>query len=266
VMGDREIPHFIYFRKKLMVKVDYMEPDLTKKLPQHIAIILDGNGRWAKSHNLDRSQGHIEGVRRVDEIVDEANLMGIKVLTLFTFSTENWSRPQTEINMLMSILTKVLNKKIKSLIDRNIKFQMIGRKERIPHPLLKTIENVVEQTKQNNGLIVNLAFNYGARLEIIDAIKNLYSDVRNQKVDFEDINEELFSQYLYTKDLPDPDLLIRTSGEKRISNFLLWQLSYAEFYFIEKYWPDFTIEEFKKAIIDYQNRERRYGTINKVEA
>lgn len=229
--------------------------------PEHIAIIMDGNGRWAKKRNLSRTQGHIEGVRRVEEIIDYANLNNVKVLTLFTFSTENWSRPENEVSMIMNILVSVLDKKAKKLVKDNIRFQTIGRTERIPDVLLKTINSVVEKTKNNTGLIMNLAFNYGGRLEIVDAVRKIAHQVAEGGLAINDINEQVISDNLYTAGLQDPDLLIRTSGEQRISNFLLWQLSYAEFFFSEKMWPDFTVEEFKNAISNYRNRERRYGNL-----
>ncbi len=234
--------------------------DLTK-LPQHVAIIMDGNGRWAKSHNLPRTSGHIEGVRRVEEIIIAASKMGIKVLTLFTFSTENWRRPQNEISVLMQTLIDILNKKVGKLNEYNMRFQMIGRLQGIPPDVLKTIENTTEKTKTNTGMILNMAFNYGARLEIVDAVREIASKVKQGQLNIEEITEDSISERLYTKGLPDPDLLVRTSGEQRVSNFLLWQCSYAEFYFTEKFWPEFNEQELRKAIFDFQNRERRYGTV-----
>ena len=231
------------------------------KLPRHIAIIMDGNGRWAESQSLPRAKGHIEGVRRVEEIIDTARELGVGVVTLFTFSTENWDRPENEVSLIMNILTAVLDKKLQKLKNDNIQLRMIGRTERVPKTLLETIEAVIRETADNTGLIVNLAFNYGARIEIVDAVKDIARNVREGKLEADDISEETISQALYTHGLPDPDLLIRTSGEQRISNFLLWQLSYAELYFTEKYWPDFNAREFKKAIINFQSRERRYGKL-----
>ena len=241
--------------------VDMIEQSNDKNGPRHIAIIMDGNGRWAKGRNLSRTEGHMEGVKRVEEIIEAADVMGIKVLTLYAFSTENWSRPKIEVAMLMKALEAVLNKKIQKLKKNNIKLHVIGRTERIPKFVLKTLNMVIEETKNNTGLIVNLAFNYGARQEIIDAVQNISRAVQEGQLNADDICEETINHALYTKGLPDPDLLIRTSGEKRISNFLLWQLSYAEFYFTDKFWPDFDKEELKKAIIDYRSRERRYGKV-----
>lgn len=236
------------------------------KLPEHIAIIMDGNGRWASRQNLSRTQGHIEGVKRVEEIVDEAQRIGIGYLTLFTFSTENWNRPEYEVSMLMQTITSVLQRKVEKLKNDNMRFNIIGRRERIPEPVLKAINYVENQTKNNTGLMINLAFNYGGRIEILDAIKSIAKKVKDGQMNAEDITEETFSDALYTKGIPDPDLLIRTSGEKRISNFLLWQLSYAELYFTDKFWPEFTPDEFKNAIIDFQHRERRFGQVSAPES
>jgi len=230
-------------------------------IPKHIAIIMDGNGRWAKNHNLSRAQGHMEGVKRAEEIVDFAHDIGVKVLTLFTFSTENWSRPKTEISSLMGIIGAILNKKMNKLRASNIKFQIIGSRKGIPQSVLRAIELVCSQTQNNTGIIMNLAFNYGSRKEIIEAIKTIAQRVENHDLSIDDIDEQLISDSLYTRNLPDPDLLVRTSGEKRISNFLLWQLSYAELYFTEKFWPEFTKEELTKAIYEYQHRERRFGSV-----
>lgn len=233
-------------------------------LPKHVAIIMDGNGRWARQRHLPRTQGHLEGVKRVEEIIVAAREMGIEVLTLYTFSTENWSRPENEVSMLMETLINVLNKNIARLCEGDIRFQFIGRREGIPEKVLKTIDSAMDLTKDNRTLILNLAFNYGGRLEIIDAVRKIASEVKNSRLKIEEINEEVVSEALYTQGLPDPDLLIRTSGEKRISNFLLWQLSYAEFYFTDKYWPEFGKEEFQKALLDFRSRERRYGNIEPV--
>ena len=229
------------------------------RIPKHIAIIMDGNGRWAKERNLSRTEGHIAGVKRVEEIMDHCSELGVKVMTLFTFSTENWNRPEHEIKGLMQTITAVLQAKINKLKNLNMKFQIIGRRDRIPESVIDAMNVTNEETKNNEGMIINLAFNYGSRLEIIDAIQNISKEVVDGKLKIEDINEETVRSNLYTKDLPDPDLLIRTSGEKRISNFLLWQLSYAELYFTDIYWPDFSTDEFDKAILDYQSRERRFG-------
>lgn len=233
----------------------------TRALPAHVAIIMDGNGRWAKQRHLPRTQGHIEGVKRVEEIADVANRMGIQVLTLYTFSTENWQRPKSEVSMLMNTLASVLSNKVKKLAQGNMRFQFIGQREGVPEPVLTSIDKATRLTQNNTGLILNMAFNYGSRLEILDAVRQLARRVASGELSPDQISEETMSQALYTRNLPDPDLLIRTSGEKRISNFLLWQLSYAELYFTDTHWPDFNEKEFLKAIADFQSRERRFGRV-----
>lgn len=230
-----------------------------KKIPQHVAIILDGNGRWAKSRMLPRTQGHLEGVKRVDEAIETCMKVGIKVLTIYVFSTENWNRPKNEVSMLIHTLVAVLNRKVKKMHESGVRLQFIGRRQGIPDQVVKGFHEATELTKNNTRLTVNVAFNYGGRTEILDGISQVIKDVKAGLIKPEDLSEEMFGQYLYTKGLPDPDLLIRTSGEKRISNFLLWQLSYAEFYFTDKFWPDFNEVEFLKAIDDFQNRQRRFG-------
>ena len=222
---------------------------------------MDGNGRWAQNRSMLRPQGHIEGVKRVDEIVDEAKRLGIEVLTLFTFSTENWSRPANEVSFLMNILSQVLRHKLKKLKDDNINFSVMGRRENVPDSLWKAMQDTVEETKHNTSLTVNLAFNYGSRLEILDAVCEIGRLIEQGQLTSSQITEELISQHLYTRNLPDPDLLIRTSGEQRISNFLLWQLSYAEFYFTETLWPDFNVVQLHLAIEEYQRRNRRFGNV-----
>ena len=234
---------------------------MNEGVPKHVAIIMDGNGRWAKKRNLPRTSGHIEGVKRVEDIVRVAGKMGVSVLTIFAFSTENWTRPRTEVSMLMRTLIAVLNKKIRELSKANVKLKFIGNREGVSAAVLKAIDTAMELTKDNTGLILNIAFNYGGRSEILNAIQRIAADVKNNKLNINNITEESVNEALYTRGLPDPDLLIRTSGEQRISNFLLWQLSYAELYFTEKFWPDFTEDEFKKAIEEFQSRERRYGNI-----
>ena len=231
------------------------------KIPQHVAIIMDGNGRWARSRNLPRTSGHLEGVKRVEDAVAFASKKGIKVLTLYAFSTENWSRPAHEVNMLMSTFITVLNKKIKNLNENGIRIQFIGKRDGVPESVLKVIEKASTSTQKNKGLVLNIAFNYGGRQEILEAVKKIFQSVERHELNLADLSLESFGDFLYTKGLPDPDLLIRTSGEKRISNFLLWQLSYAEFYFTEKFWPDFNDEEFEKALTDFKSRDRRYGKV-----
>jgi len=225
----------------------------------HIAIIMDGNGRWAKKRNLPRTHGHIEGVKRVEEIVQAASEMGIKVLTLYAFSTENWTRPEDEVSMLMRTLISVLNKKIRRLNKANIKLQFIGRKEGIPKAVLKTIDSATQLTKNNTGMILNVAFNYGGRIEILDAVKKIATEVNERKIKVSNINEDVFNEALYTKGLPDPDLLIRTSGEQRLSGFLIWQSAYSELVFMDVFWPEFRKIDFMRAIRTYQRRKRKYG-------
>lgn len=234
-----------------------------KRLPKHVAIIMDGNGRWAKSHNLPRVVGHREGAKRVRKIVEVSKNLGIKVLTLYAFSTENWLRPKTEIRSLMKLLVMFLRKEIKALKRDNIKLIYSGDISNFPETVHKEVLRAVEETKSNTALILNLALNYGSRDEIIRAVNRILSERLKSSASFakkiEPLTPEIFSQYLYTVSLPDPDLLIRTSGEKRISNFLLWQIAYTELYFTSILWPDFNEGYFLDAIIDYQRRERRFG-------
>jgi undecaprenyl diphosphate synthase len=233
-------------------------------IPKHVAIIMDGNGRWAKQRNLPRTAGHRVGIDRVEEILNAALEIGIEVITFFAFSTENWLRPKKEVNMLMQALSRFLGRKINKLNKNNIKLKVIGRKEPLPEDLWEKIKDVEEKTKKNSGLLLILALNYGSRYEILDAAKHLATCALKGEVNLDNIDTEGFSQYLYTAGIPDPDLLIRTSGEMRLSNFLLWQLSYAEFYFPKIYWPDFRSEDLKEAIRVYQERKRRFGGIKEV--
>ena len=232
-----------------------------EKIPRHVAVIMDGNGRWAKKKHMPRSYGHLQGVKRVDEIVAAARRMGIKFLTLFTFSSENWNRPQKEVALLMRVLSQSLERKIEELDKAQIRFQVLGREEGVPQELLKRLRAAQEATRHHSAMTLSLAFNYGARQEIVDAVQKIAREVKEGRRAVEAITEESVGQSLYTHGMPDPDLLIRTSGEQRISNFLLWQLSYSELYFTEKHWPDFSKKEFEKAIADYGKRERRYGNI-----
>lgn len=229
------------------------------KLPKHIAIIMDGNGRWAKSKGKIRIQGHEEGVKRVKEIIQAAAVNQIEYLTLYTFSSENWNRPKMEVEALMMMLLKGLKRELKQMHENGIKFSVIGDLERFPEALVKEIEKAEELTKDNKGLTVSLALGYGGQGEIVEAVKKIAKKVKEQQLEIEQINKEIFEQNLYTKGMPEVDLLIRTSGETRISNFLLWQIAYAELYFTGVYWPDFTKEEFEKALLNYQSRERRFG-------
>lgn len=230
--------------------------------PRHIAFIMDGNGRWAKEKGLPRTAGHRQGVQRVKEIVRAAAEAKIEAVTFFAFSTENWQRPKKEIDILMRFLDSFLDKEIKGLHKKNIKFLVIGRQSPLPENTLKKIKAAQDLTSGNTGMALVLALNYGARQEIVDAAQKICRLAREGSLDIENLSEDDFSRCLYTAGLPDPDLLVRTSGEMRISNFLLWQLSYAEFYFPKIYWPDFSKEELSKAIGVYQERERRFGRIN----
>ena len=230
-------------------------------LPRHIAIIMDGNGRWAKKRGLPRALGHREGVERVREIVKSAGDLGIKVVTFFAFYTENWNRPKKEVDTIMQYLDNFLEHQVGELDENNVRFMVIGRDEPIPGYLQKKIKAAEEKTRDNTGVTMILALNYGARQEIVDAVKSFTADVLRGETSIEELDTDAFSRYFYTAGLPDQDLLIRTSGEMRISNFLLWQLSYAELYFSKKYWPDFKRKDLEEAIREYQKRERRFGGI-----
>jgi undecaprenyl diphosphate synthase len=229
------------------------------RIPQHVAIIMDGNGRWARARALPKIAGHRAGVKSAREVIKAAGELGIKALTLYTFSTENWKRPRKEVEALFGLLEEYLDKEMDTLNKNNIRFNVIGDMEALPEGVRKKIEKAIEITKDNTGLVLNLALNYGSRDEIINAVRRISEDVRDAKVSPGDIDEKLFSGYLYTAGQPDPDLLIRTSGEFRISNFLLWQLSYAELYITKKLWPDFGKDDLKKAVAEYGRRERRFG-------
>jgi len=230
-----------------------------KNPPKHIAIIMDGNGRWAKIRHLPRIAGHRAGAKSVDAITEAARELGIKVLTLYTFSTENWKRPREEIGGLFKLLEENLDKNEAKLNKNNIKFSVIGNIGQLPPSTQRKLQRVMESTMHNTAMVLNLALNYGSRDEILNAVRSISREVKEGRLRPEDIDERLFSEFLYTKGLPDPDLLIRTSGEFRISNFLLWQLSYSELYVTKKLWPDFRKSDFRKAIIQYKKRERRFG-------
>jgi undecaprenyl diphosphate synthase len=230
-------------------------------LPIHIAIIMDGNGRWAKRRGLPRTAGHKAGVKSVKRIVKAAGDLGISILTLFTFSRENWKRPKYEVSAIMKLLYETTKREINELDENNVKLITTGRIEEFPSEKGEILERAKNRTKDNTGLILNLALNYGGRTEILDAVKKFAQDVKEGRLQPNDLNEEVFSHYLYTNGLPDPDLLIRTSGEMRISNFLLWQTSYTELYVTDVLWPNFSVKDFYEAIWDYQNRERRFGRI-----
>ena len=230
----------------------------TKKIPKHIAITMDGNGRWANEKGKSRMFGHNNGVKAVRDTVEGAIEYGIQHLTLFAFSTENWKRPKREIDALMSLLVSSIHDETKTLIKNNIKLKTIGNTLQLPKKCQKKLEECMLLTKDNTRMTLTLALSYSGKWEILNAIKKIINDKRTEK----EISEELFQQYLTTKNVPDPELLIRTSGEHRISNFMLWQIAYSELYFIDKKWPDFRREDLKNAIINFQNRERRFGKTN----
>jgi len=227
--------------------------------PQHIAIIMDGNGRWAKKQGKPRTAGHYKGSENVRDIAIAANDLGVKVLTLYAFSTENWSRPEDEVNYLMKLPSVFFEAYLKELMKNNIRIAFIGEMDKFPAETRKVMENAIEKTKENTGLILNFALNYGSRREITLAVQKIASEVKDGTLEVGDINEQVIENHLMTADYPAIDLMIRTSGECRLSNFLLWQLAYAEFYFTEVSWPEFTKEELVKALDTFANRHRRFG-------
>lgn len=229
------------------------------KLPQHLAIIMDGNGRWAKKKGLLRALGHESGTQSVRNIVEYCAELGIPNLTLYAFSTENWNRPKLEVDTLMKLLVSSLKKELKTLQKNDISLKTIGKIEELPTSVYNNLASVIEQTKNNKHMTLTLALNYGSREEIRNCIKEISVKVKNNLISPDDIDDDVINNHLYTRNLPDVDLLIRTSGELRISNFLLWQIAYSELYFTDTLWPDFTKEELHKAILNYQNRERRFG-------
>lgn len=247
------------------VKTRTSNPDLfsqidLERLPCHIAVIMDGNGRWARKRHLPRIAGHRAGIGAVRKVVEACARLGIPCLTLYAFSVENWKRPRTEVKLLMGLLREFLKKELAELNRNNIRFNAIGRVESLPATVQRDLSETVDKTRSNTGLKLTLALNYGGRAELIDAVRSLATDLkRNEALDPGSITEESFSRHLYTRDLPDPDLLIRTSGEMRLSNFLLWQVAYSEIWVTNILWPDFTERELLQAVIDFQRRERRYG-------
>lgn len=230
-------------------------------VPEHIAIILDGNGRWAKSKGMPRTYGHTVGAKNVETICRAAHDLGVKYVTMYAFSTENWSRPADEVKALMKLLGEYVKTCMKTAKKDNLRVRFIGDLSKLDEKLRKAIDELTEYSSQFTGLTLTIAINYGSRDEMTRAIKNVAKDVKADKISIDDISEELFASYLDTKDIPDPDFMIRTSGEQRLSNYLLWQLAYAEFYFTPVAWPEFTPEELKKAIEEYDKRNRRFGGI-----
>jgi undecaprenyl diphosphate synthase len=236
-----------------------MEEIDKEKLPHHIAIIMDGNGRWAKKKFLNRISGHIKGVNAVREVVTACRELGIKVLTLYAFSIENWKRPTDEVNALMGLLKEYLQKECEEMVQNNIRLNVIGRIDDLPLDVQTTLRETIKKTGDCDEMVLNLALSYGGRSEILHAVQGIISDLEKGKVKPEEITVQRFPEYLWTRGIPDPDLLIRTSGEFRVSNFLLWQIAYTELYVTDTLWPDFDRKELLKAIVDYQSRERRFG-------
>ena len=230
-------------------------------IPKHIAIIMDGNGRWAKKRGKIRLEGHRAGANSLEKILRHAGNIGVKYLTVYAFSTENWKRPEEEVNGLMNILVIYINSQLKRILENNIVFRVIGDYSKLPDSIVKLLEDSINKSKNNNGMVLNIALNYGGRAEIIASIKKLYDDILKEKFSIDDLNEESFKKYLYTKENSDVDLMIRTGNEKRISNFLIYQLAYSEFYFTDILWPEFYADDLYDAIYDFQNRNRRFGGI-----
>jgi undecaprenyl diphosphate synthase len=237
-----------------------MEKEIDKNnLPKHLAIIMDGNGRWAKNQGMLRVFGHEKGTKSVKQTVENCAKLGIEFLTLYAFSTENWNRPKMEVDTLMKLLVSSLKKELKTLQNNNIKLNAIGNLDTLPKGVKKELVEVIKKTQSNNRMTLTLALSYGARDEIINVVKIISEKVKNNIISADAIEESIINQHLYTHNMPDVDLVIRTSGEHRISNFLLWQIAYAEFYFTDVLWPDFNEEELNKALLSYQKRERRFG-------
>ena len=232
-------------------------------IPKHTAIIMDGNGRWAEQKGMPRIFGHQNGVTAVRKIVEAASKFDIKYLTLFTFSVENWDRPTSEVDTLMGLLVQTLKDEFEDMFKNNIRLNAIGDLNSLPNEVREELYTIIENTKGNTGMTLTLALSYGGKQEIFKAVKEISEKVKNDIICLDNFDDSVINDHLYTSDLPDVDLLIRTSGEKRISNFLLWQIAYAELYFTDVYWPDFTEEDLEKAIVEYQNRERRFGKTSK---
>ncbi len=232
---------------------------MEKNLPKHIALIMDGNRRWAKERNLDIKQGHYAGAENLEKIALYANKIGIKYMTVYAFSTENWKRSETEVKGLMLLLKAYVEKMLAKTNSNNIKINILGDISKLDISLQKSINKILDKTKENTGLTLNIAFNYGGRDEIVKATQKISEEVKKGNINVEDIDEKMVGDYLYTKGQPDPDIMIRTSGELRLSNFLLWQLAYTEFVFLNKYWPDFNEKDLDNAVEDFQKRHRNFG-------
>lgn len=254
--------------RKMSIKIPFLskQPKESDSLseenaPNHVAIIMDGNGRWAQKRGLPRFAGHKEGVSTVNKIVKTAVKANVKVLTLYTFSTENWKRPKQEVEYILKLPKEFLHVYLPSLMENNVRIQTIGDFQALPSHTQEAVNYAKEKTKHNDGLILNFALNYGGRYEILKAVKQIVTEVKEDDIDMSSLDEETFSKYLYTTGVSDPDLLIRTGGECRLSNFMLWQMAYTEFWFTDKLWPEFTEETFYEALLAYQHRKRRYGGI-----
>ena len=246
----------MFFRKKTKeTEID------ASRLPTHIGVIMDGNGRWAKRRGLPRSAGHQAGADALKKIVTECNKMGIKYITVYAFSTENWKRPKDEVDFLMNLLLSYLKDAERSLAGENVVIRAIGSREELSEEIREQILKTEEFTKNNTGIVMNIALNYGSREEIVNAARAIAKKAVSGEITPDDIDAEMISNHLYTKNQPDPDFIIRTSNEQRLSNFMMWQASYSEFYFTERLWPDFSVKDLHKAIIEYQSRDRRYGGV-----
>lgn len=265
MIGENNVKKFLNFFNKLENKnTELGECNLVidiNRVPKHIAIIMDGNGRWAKKKGLPRTLGHKAGVEAIREIVKECNKLNIEYLTLYAFSTENWKRPKDEVNSLMKLLVEYLRNEFEELNRNNVIINSIGDIGKFPQICQDELISAYEKTKNNTGLELNLALNYGGRNEIVDTLKKINSDIEIGKLEPSEINEKTINNYIYTSGIPDPELIIRTSGELRLSNFLIWQGAYSELYFTDVLWPDFNANDLRKAIIDYQNRDRRFGGV-----
>ncbi|MDQ6419223.1 isoprenyl transferase [Paenibacillus sp. LHD-117] len=248
-------------RSKAKTSLPQSEGIPPENVPQHVAIIMDGNGRWAKRRGLPRMAGHHSGMKTVKRITIEANRLGVKYLTLYAFSTENWKRPKAEVDFLMKLPQQFLEIELDDLIANNVQVKMMGHREDLPSHTLSAVEEAITKTAGNTGLVLNFALNYGSRKEMLEAVQGIAADIKDGRLDPEDIDDQEMARRLLSKDLPDPDLLIRTSGELRLSNFMLWQLAYSELWFTDVYWPEFTEKHFNEAIQEYGRRARRYGGV-----
>ncbi|CAM3937516.1 isoprenyl transferase [Paenibacillus alkaliterrae] len=235
------------------------EPGAIENVPEHVAIIMDGNGRWAKDRGLPRMAGHHSGMKAVKRITIEADRLGVKYLTLYAFSTENWKRPKAEVDFLMKLPQQFLEIELEELIANNVQVRMMGQKKDLPSFTISAVDEAIVKTANNTGLVLNFALNYGSRKEMLEAVKDIAADVQQGRIAIEDIDDKVMADRLLTSGMPDPDLLIRTSGELRLSNFMMWQLAYSELWFTDVYWPEFTEKHFQQAILEYQRRARRYG-------